>query len=285
MLPTRLHFPAHPFQLSHKRRHPEIDSPPPVVVSPVSPPASEGSSATNQNATTTAASTPQGQLSAAPSTPGEASSQTISASVPGASNPISSSNTTVPAAAQTATSRNDSTPSAVASPVSPEPSQGSRAADQNATTDASTPQGQPSEVAPSSSDNTESTPGLPALDPNLKTVFKVKYVAEGAAYLDGGRSSGLTEGMKLEVKESDLPMQQGSTASASDPRVVAELEVVAVTETSAVTDIHDAQTPGQAGRPRLSLIRRRAGSHTAAHIERNEKVSDGRGIYGRRPTG
>jgi hypothetical protein len=36
-------------------------------------------------------------------------------------------------------------------------------------------------------------PGLPAVDPNLKTVFKVKYVAEGAAYLDGGRSSGLTE--------------------------------------------------------------------------------------------
>ena len=77
-----------------------------------------------------------------------------------------------------------------------------------------------------------------ALDPNLKTVFKVKYVVEGAAYLDGGRSSGLTEGMKLEVKESDLPMQQGSTVSASDPRVVAELEVVALTETSAVTDIH-----------------------------------------------
>ena len=79
---------------------------------------------------------------------------------------------------------------------------------------------------------------LQAVDPNLRTVFKVKYVAEGVAYLDGGRSSGLTEGMKLEIKDSDLPVQQGATADPNDPRVVAELEVTAVAETSAVTDIH-----------------------------------------------
>jgi hypothetical protein len=79
---------------------------------------------------------------------------------------------------------------------------------------------------------------LRAVDPNLRTVFKVKYVAEGVAYLDGGRSSGLTEGMKLVIKESDLPVQQGSTVDLNDPRAVAELEVTAVAETSAVTDIH-----------------------------------------------
>src|SRR6185437_1471319 len=33
-----------------------------------------------------------------------------------------------------------------------------------------------------------------AADPSLRTVFKVKYVAKGVAYLDGGRSAGLKEG-------------------------------------------------------------------------------------------
>ena len=75
-------------------------------------------------------------------------------------------------------------------------------------------------------------------DPNLRTVFKVKYVAEGVAYLEGGRAQGLAEGMKLEVEESNLPARQGESAGASDPRVVAELEVTAVAESSAVTDIH-----------------------------------------------
>ena len=75
-------------------------------------------------------------------------------------------------------------------------------------------------------------------DPSLRTVFKVKYVAEGVAYLEGGRAQGLIEGMKLEVIETNLPATQGSSVNAADPHVVAELEVTAVAETSAVTDIH-----------------------------------------------
>jgi hypothetical protein len=74
----------------------------------------------------------------------------------------------------------------------------------------------------------------------------VKYVAEGVAYLDGGRSAGLTEGMKLEVEETDLPVQQGASADPAGTRVVAELEVTAVAETSAVTDIH---TPKRSVKP------------------------------------
>lgn len=84
-------------------------------------------------------------------------------------------------------------------------------------------------------------------DPSLRTAFKVKYVAEGVAYLDGGRSSGLTEGMKLEVEETDLPAQQGASADPADPRVVAELEITAVAETSAVTDIHSPKRPVKPG--------------------------------------
>ncbi|HYM78615.1 MAG TPA: AMIN domain-containing protein [Candidatus Dormibacteraeota bacterium] len=80
-------------------------------------------------------------------------------------------------------------------------------------------------------------------DPSLRTVFKVKYVAEGVAYLEGGRAQGLKEGMKLEVVDSNLPAKQGDSANAADPRIVAELEVSAVAETSAVTDIHTPKRP------------------------------------------
>lgn len=73
-------------------------------------------------------------------------------------------------------------------------------------------------------------------DSNLHVSFKVKYVAEGAAYLRGGRSSGLAEGMELVVRESAGP----SSSSAAPPgAVVAELQIVSVAETSAVTEIHN----------------------------------------------
>jgi hypothetical protein len=78
---------------------------------------------------------------------------------------------------------------------------------------------------------------LRATHPDFRTTFKIKYVAEGVAYLDGGRSAGLTEGMKLVVR--DTPT--GSIASAADgnaDNVVAELEVMSVADASAVTDIH-----------------------------------------------
>ena len=84
-------------------------------------------------------------------------------------------------------------------------------------------------------------------DPSLHTVFRVKYVAEGVAYLEGGRAQGLAEGMKLEVKDTNLPARQGDSASAEDPQVVAELEVSGVAETSSVTDIHAPKRPVKAG--------------------------------------
>jgi len=83
-------------------------------------------------------------------------------------------------------------------------------------------------------------------DPGLRTVFKVKYVADGVAYLEGGRAQGLVEGMKLQVEETNLPTRQGASAHpANDARVVAELEVSGVAETSAVTEIHEPKRPGE----------------------------------------
>ena len=53
--------------------------------------------------------------------------------------------------------------------------------------------------------------------------------------------------MKLEVEETNVPATQGDSASAADPHTVAELEVTAVAETSAVTDIHAPKRPVKVG--------------------------------------
>jgi hypothetical protein len=74
---------------------------------------------------------------------------------------------------------------------------------------------------------------------DLRTAFRVKYVAQDAAYLDGGRAAGLTEGMKLVVR--DLPNAGAVGAEGSDSAAagdVAELEVLSVAETSSVTEVH-----------------------------------------------
>ncbi len=84
-------------------------------------------------------------------------------------------------------------------------------------------------------------------DPSLRTVFRVKYVAEGVAYLEGGRAQGLTEGMKLVIEDTNLPAKQGDSGDAADPRMVAELVVSAVAETSAVADIHAPKRPVKVG--------------------------------------
>ncbi len=84
-------------------------------------------------------------------------------------------------------------------------------------------------------------------DPSLHTVFRVKYVADGVAYLEGGRTQGLSEGMKLLVVDANHAARQGESVNAADPKVTAELEVSAVAETSAVTDIHSPKRPVKVG--------------------------------------
>src|SRR5215475_4443308 len=70
--------------------------------------------------------------------------------------------------------------------------------------------------------------------------FKVKYVAEGVAYLTGGRAAGLEEGMRLIVPESKKGGGRMITAGEAIGEV-AELQVLSVAETSAVTEVHDAK--------------------------------------------
>ncbi|MFZ0938011.1 MAG: AMIN domain-containing protein [Candidatus Sulfotelmatobacter sp.] len=86
-------------------------------------------------------------------------------------------------------------------------------------------------ATPSSADATKESS-----DADLHVSFKIKYVAEGAAYLIGGRSSGLVAGMKLLVHDVDAPSPDSPNPQGA---VIAELRIVSVAETSAVTEIHN----------------------------------------------
>jgi AMIN domain-containing protein len=85
-------------------------------------------------------------------------------------------------------------------------------------------------------------------NPDFRTAFRIKYVAQDAAYLEGGRAAGLAEGMKLVVR--DLPNAGAVAAAGADSSAagdVAELEVLSVAETSAVTEIHTPKRPVKVG--------------------------------------
>lgn len=91
----------------------------------------------------------------------------------------------------------------------------------------------------------ESKTAPPAPNPDMRTVFHVKFVQQDAAYIDAGRNEGLTEGMKLVVVNSDT--NGGSPNNTSPMNVAAELTVVGIAETSAVTEIHVHQRDVVAG--------------------------------------
>jgi hypothetical protein len=83
-------------------------------------------------------------------------------------------------------------------------------------------------------------------NPDVHVAFRVKYVAEGVAYLEGGRNDGLTEGMKLEVKAID-PSEKSTTKTSVEAQPVAELEVASAALSSAVGEIHNSIRPVQVG--------------------------------------
>ena len=214
--------------------------PPPVAAGPAIEPPLNGSSAaalpppprTSAPAPQTqpAASSPVGSARRPSLEQNQIAAITTPANTTDTPSATASSTTTAPPPGATANAPTAKADESVASvPIAPEPSVSALPAPaRNASADTSTL------IARSD-------------DPSLRTVFKVKYVAEGVAYLEGGRAQGLTEGMKLEVEETNLPATQGDSASAADPRVVAELEVTATAETSAVTDIHTPKRPVKAG--------------------------------------
>jgi hypothetical protein len=109
-------------------------------------------------------------------------------------------------------------------------------------TDAAPPQNLEGSVAPTVA-ATESEAPIPGqqtqqANPQIRIAFQVKYLADGVAYLDGGRDAGLAEGMKLVVRDGEAPSvltavnhQRGQT--------IAELEILSVALASAVAEIHN----------------------------------------------
>jgi hypothetical protein len=167
---------------------------------------------------------------------------------------VASTSVSVPTAGSTAVPQVTPAPQSSATNASPQASAGQPAfaqevqpsplAANDINSKSTKPAGSPSATP---SEGTQALLTVHAADPGLRTVFKVKYVAEGVAYLDGGRSSGLTEGMKLEVQDSDHIPREGVAVDSSDAGVIAELVVTAIAETSVVTDIHTPKRSVKAG--------------------------------------
>ena len=110
---------------------------------------------------------------------------------------------------------------------------------------------------------------LSVANPGMRTEFHVKFVEEESAYIDGGRSSGLTEGMRLLVKGS---ITDAANQPSDSSLPIAELVVIGVAETSAVTEIHKperAVVPGDtaylSSESIESLVQRHAVSATRSY--------------------
>jgi len=101
----------------------------------------------------------------------------------------------------------------------------------------STPEAALAEI-PVSATEVRAAPAVP--NPDLRTVFHVKFVQQDAAYIDAGRNEGIAEGMKLVVVNAapNTALNAAAPNNASAAAVVAELTVVGIAETSAVTEIH-----------------------------------------------
>ena len=81
-----------------------------------------------------------------------------------------------------------------------------------------------------------------AQDVDLRTRFKVKYVAADAVYLEGGRNAGLDEGMTLVIR-STMPTASTDPSNNAGPENVAELKVISVASTSAVCQVVSSKRP------------------------------------------
>ena len=105
-----------------------------------------------------------------------------------------------------------------------------------------------SEAEPGSDDtsDTQSVAAVQQANPDLRVAYRIKYVAEGVAYLEGGRNDGLTEGMKLHVKSLD-PSSKPTAAKGEEAQVVAELEVASVALSSSVGEIYNPTRPVAVG--------------------------------------
>lgn len=106
--------------------------------------------------------------------------------------------------------------------------------------------GQPESAADASAREAGGSTGPSQANPDVRLAFKVKYVAEGVVYLDGGSNDGLNEGMKLVVKEID-PSIKPTSGKKEEVQPIADLTVASVAQSSAVSEIHNETQPVKVG--------------------------------------
>jgi hypothetical protein len=98
----------------------------------------------------------------------------------------------------------------------------------------------PEAMEPSKPARDVSTPDTLAftesVNTGMRTAYLVKHVQDETAYLDGGRSSGLAEGMTLVIKD-DIKAAALDGLGGNPGGTAAELVVIGVAETSAVAEI------------------------------------------------
>jgi len=81
----------------------------------------------------------------------------------------------------------------------------------------------------------------PAPPPERRTVFSVRYIAQGAVYIDAGTNEGIVPGMIVEIS------RHGAGAAAIDRQPVATTVVTAVATASAVCEIQSKSLDPAAG--------------------------------------
>ena len=86
-----------------------------------------------------------------------------------------------------------------------------------------------------------------AQQPEVRTNFRVKYVAEGVVYLDAGRNAGLAEGQKLEVKRTEMKDTASGSGTMTATRIVARLVIASVADSSAVCEVTPVSGPVEVG--------------------------------------
>lgn len=86
-----------------------------------------------------------------------------------------------------------------------------------------------------------------AQQPGTPAAFRIKYIADGAIYLEGGSAAGLAEGQKLVVKRSGTSTLRSGTGEVQATRIIAQLEVISAAESSAVCEVRSVNGPLRVG--------------------------------------
>ncbi len=82
---------------------------------------------------------------------------------------------------------------------------------------------------------------------SAEKAFRVKYIADGAVYLEGGREAGLAVGQTLAVRRTGTVAPGSGTGEITATRIIAQLDVVSVADSSAVCEIRSSSEPLRVG--------------------------------------